>query len=914
LTSGSGATSVGLDNGGTNPSIYAGSATPGSAPFRVTKAGAVTATSGAIGGWTLGATSLTAGSAGTTVGVDSGGTNPAFYAGSATPGSAPFRVTNAGVVTASDLTVTGGSITIGNFVLNTAGQITDDLVLSQKFIKNENGVNLISTESDGGEAYALSKAVSDGIYTGVQNGSFAAEPPTPANNINNSTNSLPYWTFTSSSGNITAKLNDDVPNLFPAAGVGIAIATSTGKKLTFNVASSTTAGSNAYVERYVAIPSSVARSYTFQPRVAWRDATAGATDVIGFIETQYFKGDATTKTGTQGNKTVVITGAAANTPTAGTVRYTYTADENNTIVAGDLIYVYESTSSSAGAYNLSGTVKAATSTAPFTFDIAGSPSGTYTSGGVARQYPGFNSLSFIENQISTGYVGYESWSNPNSTGNVPGDGAYLRIRVGVRVVTTTSATRSLDVAEVRLDRGPIQLLLTDQTSPGVYGYGGMWLSGGQLYIRANETGPGYDATTGLPHAGSTGIKNPAINLFASSGQIALNPSSTGSVVVQSKSAANGGSAAAVPLQVYGIASQTGDLQQWRGVSGSALAFVASDGVATFPGVTVTTGYVSHATQLTFSAGGVPAASVISSGLYLPPGKTLMFEGTTEDTSEIQLTAANATDDRIITLPDATGTVALTSDLTGTTFDLTGDVTVTAAALNIGSANSYVVSVDNDSHSHTSATIGVLALGTDTSGNYVATVTSANSLITVTGSGVEGGAVTLTADTTPTFSTLAVSGLAEFDGSVTLGDATGDVVKILNIFTTSVATNSFNPKMFSSTGATPGRFFQDTSSERYKTNIVYMEDSDGILDLKAVSYNDKVDYVENGEASPRQYGFLAEDLDANTNTIAFVNHDTEGRPDSVQYDRLVVPLHSAMRKLRSRIDELEARLAELETGA
>lgn len=118
LTAGSGATTVGLDSGGTNPALYAGSATPASAPFRVTQGGALTATSatitgtvtstaGTIGGWTLAATSLTAGSGANTVGIDSGGTNPAFYAGSATPGSAPFRVTQAGALTATSATITG---------------------------------------------------------------------------------------------------------------------------------------------------------------------------------------------------------------------------------------------------------------------------------------------------------------------------------------------------------------------------------------------------------------------------------------------------------------------------------------------------------------------------------------------------------------------------------------------------------------------------------------------------------------------------------------------------------------------------------------------------------------------------------------------------------------------------------------
>ena len=87
----------------------------------LTIVGNLTATTGTIGGWTIGATSLTAGSGANTTGLDSGGSNPAFYAGSATPGSAPFRVTQAGALVASSATITGTitstSGTIGGFTL-----------------------------------------------------------------------------------------------------------------------------------------------------------------------------------------------------------------------------------------------------------------------------------------------------------------------------------------------------------------------------------------------------------------------------------------------------------------------------------------------------------------------------------------------------------------------------------------------------------------------------------------------------------------------------------------------------------------------------------------------------------------------------------------------------------------------------
>lgn len=132
--------------GGDDIRFFAGNVTPSSAPFRVTESGAlvasnatitgaVTATSGSftgsltsssgtIGGWTLGATTLTGGDAvlassgnltlGTGNDVFRASADNATYRlwiGHATAGSAPFRVTKAGAVTSSNLTVTGGSIT-----------------------------------------------------------------------------------------------------------------------------------------------------------------------------------------------------------------------------------------------------------------------------------------------------------------------------------------------------------------------------------------------------------------------------------------------------------------------------------------------------------------------------------------------------------------------------------------------------------------------------------------------------------------------------------------------------------------------------------------------------------------------------------------------------------------------------------
>jgi len=115
LTAGTGSVAIGMATSG-GYAFFAGNATPASAPFHVTDAGYVKSTNGNIGGFGVSANSLTFGSGGNTVGIDSGGTNPAFYAGSATPGSAPFRVSTSGVLVATSATITGAiTATSGSF-------------------------------------------------------------------------------------------------------------------------------------------------------------------------------------------------------------------------------------------------------------------------------------------------------------------------------------------------------------------------------------------------------------------------------------------------------------------------------------------------------------------------------------------------------------------------------------------------------------------------------------------------------------------------------------------------------------------------------------------------------------------------------------------------------------------------------
>jgi hypothetical protein len=80
--------------------------------------GSITSGSGNIGGFTIGATSLTAGSGSASVGLNT--TGYPFYAGNQVPSSAPFRVTSTGILTASSANITGA-------ITATSGSFTGDV-------------------------------------------------------------------------------------------------------------------------------------------------------------------------------------------------------------------------------------------------------------------------------------------------------------------------------------------------------------------------------------------------------------------------------------------------------------------------------------------------------------------------------------------------------------------------------------------------------------------------------------------------------------------------------------------------------------------------------------------------------------------------------------------------------------------
>jgi len=145
---------------------------------------------------------------------------------------------------------------------------------------------------------------------------------------------------------------------------------------------------------------------------------------------------------------------------------------------------------------------------------------------------------------------------------------------------------------------------------------------------------------------------------------------------------------------------------------------SADRTITFPnvsGTVITTGNLSDITNI---------------GVFT---STIIMEGSTEDSNELTISAGDPTADRTVTFPDATGTVALTSNLdsyatlsgaiftgavTGTSLTLSGNLTVNGTTTNINSTNLVVedkniVLGDTATPTDTTADGGGLTLKGDT---------------------------------------------------------------------------------------------------------------------------------------------------------------------------------------------------------
>ena len=152
------------------------------------------------------------------------------------------------------------------------------------------------------------------------------------------------------------------------------------------------------------------------------------------------------------------------------------------------------------------------------------------------------------------------------------------------------------------------------------------------------------------------------------------------------------------------------------------------------------------------------------GLNLNAAGTIIFEGTTDDGFETTLSAGDPTGDRTITLPDATGTVALTNnklsafaatssaELAGVISDETGTGalvfanTPTFVTPNIGAATGTSLTLSGDlTVNGTTTTINSTTITVDDKNIELGSVASP------TDAGADGGGITLKGATDKTFS-------------------------------------------------------------------------------------------------------------------------------------------------------------------
>jgi hypothetical protein len=144
---------------------------------------------------------------------------------------------------------------------------------------SEDGAVLVSGESTGSQSLLAGPALLREAQTFVANGDFAIPPADPAVTIATD-NGLPYFTATDSgNGRITATIEDATL----AAGQNV---------LRFTMTNAV-AGDEFFIERFVSIPTSEARSFGNQPRFAVAAATSSANYRL-YIASQYYETDQTT--------------------------------------------------------------------------------------------------------------------------------------------------------------------------------------------------------------------------------------------------------------------------------------------------------------------------------------------------------------------------------------------------------------------------------------------------------------------------------------------------------------------------------------------------------------------------------------------------------------------------------------------
>uniref|UniRef100_A0A6C0JZ83 Peptidase S74 domain-containing protein n=1 Tax=viral metagenome TaxID=1070528 RepID=A0A6C0JZ83_9ZZZZ len=152
----------------------------------------------------------------------------------------------------------------------------------------------------------------------------------------------------------------------------------------------------------------------------------------------------------------------------------------------------------------------------------------------------------------------------------------------------------------------------------------------------------------------------------------------------------------------------------------------------------------------------------------------------------------------------------------------------------------------------------------------------------------------------------VAGNMAINGNTILGDISGSIYSSIYAKLPQIATtlNSYAVRMaFTNiSGIFKWQLFASTSSRKQKANIKILPDSTAILDVAPVTYNPI--YQLNGEYQCTHIGFIAEEMAKNELGNYFVIRDETGEPKSIQYELMIPVYASAMRNIRTRVEELE----------
>jgi len=135
------------------------------------------------------------------------------------------------------------------------------------------------------------------------------------------------------------------------------------------------------------------------------------------------------------------------------------------------------------------------------------------------------------------------------------------------------------------------------------------------------------------------------------------------------------------------------------------------------------------------------------------------------------------------------------------------------------------------------------------------------------------------------------------------DTTGDVVftgGLTAVAVYSVVVGGTNRDLYIDNSGVIGYV---SSSIRYKENIVYIDDANWLYGLQPVTF-DRKDGSRLGE-----WGLIAEDVAKAA--PSFVSYDDDGMPETVSYGCLISPIIVEIKNLKTRVDNLNARIATLE---